>query len=227
MKLLHRMTSWAPDSGGIPGKHLAYPVFTMLDPGRPLMYVSNDARCTVEVIGVATLQPIKLGNYTDCGQIEYNSQVAYDPATKRLFTAAQHADSFAVLDVSNPGQPMLVSLLQDRNRTSCKDGGCTQAQVLAGATGVAFDAERNVAFVASEYARSFAVVDLSDSQGEVKVIGVVWHKQLSGEAIQYDSEGKRAFVVSRQASALLVVDVVDVNEPRVIGVLSSKLLVQL
>ena len=225
MTLLHRMTSWAPDAGGIPGKHLAYPVFTLLDPDRPLLYVSNDARCTVEVIDdrVRTLQPKKVGNYTSCDQIEYNSQTAYDPATKRLLTAAQHANSFAVFDLSNPGHPVLTSLLQDRNRTSCRYGGCTQAQVFAGATGVAFDSDRNLAFVASEYAKSFAVVDLSGSQGiAAKVVGVVRHDQLSGEAIQYDRERQRAFVVSRQASALLVVDVADRNEPKVIGVLSSK-----
>ena len=117
-----------------------------------------------------------------------------------------------------------MSLLQDQNRTACRDGGCTQAQVLAGATGVAFDASRNLAFVASEYAKSFVVVDVSGSQAAagLKIVGVVWHEQLSGEAIQYDSGGKRAFVVSRQASALVVVDVADANEPRVIGVLSSK-----
>jgi hypothetical protein len=147
MHLLHRMTSWAPDTGGIPGKTLAYPVYTLLDAERKLMFVSNDARCTVEVIDVTTLMPKKIGNFTDCGRIEYNSQTAYDSKTRRLFTAAQHADSFAVLDTSNPGHPELTHLLQDQNRTACAPGNCSEAQLFAGATGVAFDGERNLAFV--------------------------------------------------------------------------------
>lgn len=220
MELLHRMTSWAPDSGGIPGKHFAYPVFSTIDPPRRLLYVSNDARCSVEVIDVSTVAPKKIGNYTDCNQIEYNSQTAYDPRTQRLFTAAQHANSFAVFDVSNPGQPKLLHLLQDRNRTSCRTGSCTEAQIFAGATGVAFDADRNLAFVVSEYAKTFIVVNLSSIP--VRVVGMVRHEELSGEAIQYDCRRHRAFVVSRQASALLVVDVADMLEPSVIGVLSSK-----
>eukprot|EP01043_Picozoa_sp_COSAG02_P025442 COSAG02_NODE_1430_length_12650_cov_5.887260_6_plen_494_part_00 len=220
MELVQRMTSWAPDSGGIPGKHFAYPVFSTLDSARRLLYVSNDARCSLEVIDVSTLAPRKISNYTDCSQIEYNSQTAYDPRTQRLFTVAQHANSFAVFDVSNPGQPKLTNLLQDRNQTSCKTGGCTKAQIFAGATGVAFDADRNLAFVASEYAKTFAVVDLGGVP--VKVVGVVRHEQLSGEAIQYDNKRQRAFVVSRQASALLAVDVANMLEPNVIGVLSSK-----
>ena len=83
----------------------------LADPERRPMYVSNDARCTLEIIGVSTLVPHKVGNFTDCAKIEYNSQTAY-PKTKRLFTVAQHADSFAVFDVSNPGHPQLTSLLQ-------------------------------------------------------------------------------------------------------------------
>ena len=223
MKFLHRMTSWAPDKGGIPGKRLAYPVYSLLDPERLLMYVSNDARCTLEIIDVSTLVPRKVGNFTDCGKIEYNSQTAYDPATKRLFTVAQHADSFAVFDVANPRHPLLISLLQDQNRTACKDGTCTKAQIFAGATGVAFDAARNLAFVASEYAQSLAVVDLSGLQGfPSKVIGAVWHKALAGEAVQYDAARQRAYVVSRSAAALVTVDVADAERPTVLGVLSSK-----
>ena len=174
MAFLYRMTSWSPDTGGIPGKHLAYPVYSLLDPERRLLYVSNDARCTVEIIDVSTLSPRKVGNFTDCDKIEYNSQTAFDPATKRLFTVAQHANSFAVLDVANPGRPLLTSLLQDSNRTACRDGTCTKDQIFAGATGVAFDAVRNLAFVASEYAQTLAVVDLSGSRGvPLKTVGAL------------------------------------------------------
>jgi hypothetical protein len=72
----------------------------------------------------------------------------------------------------------------------------------------------------SEYAKTFIVVNLSSIP--VRVVGMVRHEELSGEAIQYDCRRHRAFVVSRQASALLVVDVADMLEPSVIGVLSSK-----
>jgi len=48
MTLRHRMTSWYPDTSPGVNKTLAYPVYTLLDPERPLLYVSNDARCTVE-----------------------------------------------------------------------------------------------------------------------------------------------------------------------------------
>merc|ERR1711865_446917 len=113
MRLVARMTSWAPDSSPGVNKTLAYPVYSLLDPERPYLYVSNDARCTVEVIDVSTMVPRKVGNYTSCEKIEYNSQSAYDPSTQRLFTAAQHANSFAVVDVSNPTNPLLAGLLQD------------------------------------------------------------------------------------------------------------------
>ena len=96
------------------------------------------------------------------------------------------------------------------------------SQLFAGATGVAFDADRNLAFVTSEYSKSFVVVDLAGSHGvPLQVVGVVRHEQLSGEAIQYDSRQQRAFVISRKASALLVVDVANRLEPNVVGVLSS------
>ena len=145
MALAHRMTSWAPDISPGVNKTQAYPVYSVLDHTRHLMYVSNDARCTVEIINVTTLVPRKVGNYTSCTSIEYNSQAAFDPVTKRLFTAAQHANSFAVVDVADPAHPALAGLLQDSNRSS-------RTQLFAGATGCAFDGSRNLAYVASEFA---------------------------------------------------------------------------
>jgi hypothetical protein len=147
MALVDRMTDWTPGvaPSAPPGstKTMAYPVYSTLDPERPVLYVSNDAQCTVDIIDVSTLTPRKMGNYTSCAKIAYNSQSGYDPLTRRLFTACQHANSFAVVDVSHVKSPKLVGLIQDRNRTS-KD------QPLAGATGCAFDGSRNLSFVASE-----------------------------------------------------------------------------
>jgi len=168
----------------------------------------------VEVINVSTNVPRKISNYTSCPKIEYNSQASYDPASRRLFTAAQHANSFAVLDVSDPVHPSLLGLLQDTNRTS-------HDELLAGATGCAFDSRRNVSFVASEFAKSFSIIDVSDSTAP-KVLGQVRHPALSGEAIKYDAAKQVAYVVSRSAAALVIVDVKILATPKVIGVLSSK-----
>jgi hypothetical protein len=150
MQLMHRMTSWAPDTSPGVNATLAYPVYSILDPDRPLLYVSNDARCTVEVIDVSTLLPKKLSNYTSCPLIEYNSQIAYDRGSRRLFTAAQHANSFAVLDMTSSSQPKLLGWVQDANRTS-------RTHLLAGATGCAVDPlNTSLAFVVAEYSKSFA-----------------------------------------------------------------------
>ena len=107
----------------------------------------------------------------------------------------------------------MTSVVQDPNISS-------KTQLLAGATGCAFDPMRDLAFVASEYAKSFAVFDVSVSPP--RVIGQVRHPLLSGEAIQYDSTRQRAFVVSRRDAAMLVVNVGDPTEPAVVGIFSSK-----
>ena len=262
----------------------AYPVYSVLDPGRPLLYVSNDARCTVEVIDVSTTKPQKVGNFTSCklliyiyiyfqwincgvgvlyppascacdqprfnlqtllaaltfgemptmtplrtiistricghallyagAEIEYNSQAAYDPETKMLYTAAQHASSFAVVNMTDPTNPVLAGLLQDSNRTA-------RNQTFAGATGCMIDPRRKLAFVASEYSKTFAVVEVA-SPTKPQVVGTVTHPALSGEAVQYDRVRQRAFVASRTASALVVVDVRLPTAPTVIGIFSSK-----
>jgi hypothetical protein len=216
MTLQHRMTSWSPEPLHIPGVNAtrAYPVYTLLDPDRRLLYVSNDARCTVEVIDVRTLVPRKVGNYSSCRAIEYNSQSAYDRVTQRLFTVAQKAASFAVLDMTDPTLPKLESLLQDRNRTNT-------SQPLAGATGVALDARRRLAFVAAEHDADLVVVDVANFSAPT-MVGRVQHPALAGEAVVYDAERLLAFVVSRRAAALTVVDVADKEAPAVVGVLSSK-----
>jgi hypothetical protein len=153
----------------------------------------------MEVIDVSTLTPRKIGNYTSCPKIEYNSQSAYDAATKRLFTAANHAASFAIINVAEPSQPTLTGLLQDPNRSS-------QNETFSGATGCAFDLLRNLTFVASEGSLVFAVIDVADSSMP-RVVGQVRHPVLAGEAVAYDSVRQRAFVVCRKTSALVVVDV--------------------
>merc|ERR1712178_237100 len=96
----------------------AYPIYSVLDNERKLLYVSNDARCTVEVIDINSLAPKKISNFTSCPDIEYNSQSVYDSKRKILYTVAQHANSFAVIDIDDPTDPSLLSLLQDPDRSS-------------------------------------------------------------------------------------------------------------
>ena len=147
-------------------------------------------------------------------EIEYNSQAAYDPETKMLYTAAQHANSFAIVNMSNPTNPELAGLLQDSNRTA-------RNETFAGATGCTFDSVRKLAFVASEYSKTFAVVEVANPD-KPQIVGTVTHPALSGEAVQYDHVRQRAFVASRTASALVVVDVRSPTAPAVIGIFSSK-----
>jgi DNA-binding beta-propeller fold protein YncE len=81
MTLQHRMTSWQPEPVHVPGVNQtqAYPVYTLIDPERPLLYVSNDARCTVEVIDISTLMPRKVGNYSSCPQVRSPIAASYHP----------------------------------------------------------------------------------------------------------------------------------------------------
>jgi DNA-binding beta-propeller fold protein YncE len=250
MSLLHRMTSWQPEPAAIPGVNvtLAYPVYATLDTGggdparAPLLYVSNDARCTVEVLDVTDVRNVtKVGAFSSCPAIEYVSQTAYDPATRRLFAAAQKAGSFAVLDVADPARPMLKGLLQDADRSA------NASQPLAGATGCAFDSARGLVFVAAEGARTLSVIDVSSSSGGIgggdgggggggglaggpanaalsalRILGRVTHPALAGEAVAYDAARRVAFVACRKTAALVAVDVADPAAPVVLSVLSSK-----
>jgi hypothetical protein len=119
-----------------------------------------------------------------------------------------------VLDLTDPTAPRLEGLLQDPGRSN-------SSQPLAGATGVAFDKERRLAFVAAEHARVFSVISVTNLSAPV-LVGRVLHPALAGEAVAYDSLRRRAFVVSRSAAALVVVDVRVPTAPAILGIISSK-----
>ena len=82
------------------------------------------------------------------------------------------------------------------------------------------DYDRNLAYVASENSKSFAVIDVRHSR-EPRLIGEIRHPLLAGEGIKYDSVRNLAFVVCRSTATLAVVDVSAPAQPKVVSFLTG------
>ncbi|KAH8060686.1 hypothetical protein JL722_4799 [Aureococcus anophagefferens] len=124
--------------------------------------VSNDKAAALEVVDVADpARPVKVGEVYDA-RIDYVSQLAFDAEANVLYAASQKADSFAVVNVTDPKNPALLAVLVDHE---VLDGATGVA--LDGGEAVAYDAPRALAFVASRTSAAVVAVDVSDPRPSV------------------------------------------------------------
>ena len=212
----------------------AYPVYCVYDAARALLFASNDAE-PLEVVGVSDAAQPVVGEVAAVPELAYVSQLALDAPSNLIIAASQKATPWRSSRGGRREPQILGSLTSD---------------ALDGATGVAYDAARRLAYVASEFAGTLSVVSVADGsrhrRGRMRVwksttesqprhradvASMAWSPRrfprrsrttrCAGEAVAFDAARRRVFVASRTSACLVEADVRDAAAPTVVAALCT------